>query len=90
MFAKFIAFFGGFLLSSIIDTTISEFQEWNIVGAALIVASIEAISNLFYSLTKQKSFLPNTLITNKNLALVNYLKLGLIYGLIVDAFKLGS
>lgn len=90
MFAKFIAFFGGFLLSSIIDTTISEFQEWNIVGAALIVASIEAISNLFYSLTKQKSFLPNTLITNKNLALINYLKLGLIYGLIVDAFKLGS
>ena len=90
MLAKFIAFFGGFLLSSIIDTTISEFQEWNIVGAALIVASIEAISNLFYSLTKQKSFLANTLITNKNLALVNYIKLGLIYGLIVDAFKLGS
>lgn len=90
MLAKFIAFFGGFLLSSILDTTISEFQEWNIVGAALIVASIEAISNLFYSLTKQKSFLANTLITNKNLALVNYIKLGLIYGLIVDAFKLGS
>lgn len=90
MLAKFIAFFGGFLLSSILDTTISEFQEWNIVGAALIVASIEAISNLFYSLTKQKSFLVNTLITNKNLALVNYIKLGLIYGLIVDAFKLGS
>lgn len=84
MLNKFIAFFGGFLVSSILDTTISEFQEWNIVGASLIVASLELLNNIFYTVQKRKNMFSFKLIA------LNYFKLGLIYGLIVDALKLGS
>ena len=44
MILKWIGFFGGFLLSSIIDTTLGEFNEWAIVGASLVVASLEVMS----------------------------------------------
>ena len=91
MILKLICFFGGFLVSSIIDTTLGEFNEWAIVGAALVVATLEIISKVFYkNVTKfQNKF--NVNFTNfRLLKLINSLKLGIIYGLIVDAFKLGS
>lgn len=88
---KFIGFFGGFLISSLLDTTLGELNEWAIVGAALIVASLETTSKIFYTflLTShwirfKKSYLLNLLI------ILNSIKVGIIYGLIVDAFKLGS
>lgn len=88
---KFIGFFGGFLISSIIDTTLGELNEWAIVGAALVVASLETTSKFFYTLLSRvqtnkirKSSLVNLMI------ILNAVKVGIIYGLIVDAFKLGS
>lgn len=84
MVTRLICFFGGFLLSSILDTTVAEFNEWSILGAGLIVASIEAINSFYYSISKK---LPTIA---RNLGLINDLKLGVLYGLIVDAFKLGS
>ena len=88
---KFIGFFGGFLISSIIDTTLGELNEWAIVGAALVVASLETTSKFFYTLISrvrnvaiQTSYIVNLMIV------VNSIKVGLIYGFIVDAFKLGS
>lgn len=88
---KLIIFFTGFLLSNILDTTIAEFKEWVIIGAALIIASLEIISKNFYSFSIQilKSQKRNYSILEL-LKLFNYLKIGIIYGLIVDAFKLGS
>ena len=88
---KLIIFFTGFLLSNILDTTIAEFKEWVIIGAALIIASLEIISKNFYSFSVQvlKSQKKNYSILEL-LKLFNYLKIGIIYGLIVDAFKLGS
>ena len=91
MILKLISFFGGFLLSSIIDTTLGEFNEWAIVGAALVVASLEILSKFFYSLSIQLQRKININYTGiKLLNLLNSLKVGIIYGLIVDAFKLGS
>ena len=88
---KLIIFFTGFLLSNILDTTIAEFKEWVIIGAALIIASLEIISKNFYSFSIQilKSQKKNYSVLEL-LKLFNYLKIGIIYGLIVDAFKLGS
>ena len=80
------SFFAGFLLSSILNTTIAEFQEWAIVGTAFTIASIEVTSKVFYSITPKFSNTPY----NRFILLVNYIKIGLIYGLIVDSFKLGS
>ena len=88
---KFIGFFGGFIVSSIIDTTLGELNEWAIVGAALVVASLETTSKFFYTLVSRvrnglirRSYILNLMI------ILNSVKVGIIYGLIVDAFKLGS
>lgn len=88
---KFIGFFAGFLISSIIDTTLGELNEWAVVGAALVVASLETTSKIFYTLVArvrngviQSSYVINLLI------ILNSIKVGILYGLIVDAFKLGS
>ena len=89
-----ISFFGGFFSSNILDTTVAEiFQDFKILGAALIVASLETSSNFFYSIFRRISL--NNFFTKKTsiirlVTLFNYLKIGIIYGLIVDAFKLGS
>ena len=90
MIINAIGFLGGFLLSNIIDTTLGEFNEWAIVGASLVVASLEVMSKIYYTTLIK--------INNKNIKyssiklfnLINALKVGIIYGLIVDAFKLGS
>ena len=91
MLLNVVSFFGGFLVSSIIDTSLGEFSEWAIVGAALVVANIESFNNFYYSvLAKNRSllFYKSSLITL--LDFLNYFKIGIVYGLIVDAFKLGS
>lgn len=91
MLINLIGFFGGFMLSSILDTTLGELQEWAIVGAALVVACLEILNKMFYLIaSKIISFLKKKYYIIRLLNLINYLKVGLIYGLIVDAFKLGS
>ena len=91
MLINLIGFFGGVMLSSILDTTLGELQEWAIVGAALVVACLEILNKMFYLIaSKIVSFLKEKYYIIRLLNLINYLKVGLIYGLIVDAFKLGS
>ena len=91
MILKWIGFFGGFLLSSIIDTTLGEFSEWAIVGAAFVVANIESFNNLYYSaVSKNRGIVVNKSYIFTLLDALNFLKIGIVYGLIVDAFKLGS
>jgi len=88
---KFIGFFSGFLVSSIIDTTLGELNEWAIVGAALVVASLETTSKFFYtSISRIQSGLIRTSYFINLMVILNAIKVGIIYGLIVDAFKLGS
>ena len=91
MILNLISFFSGFLTSSIIDTSLGEFSEWAIVGAALVVANIESFNNCYYFLIKNNR---NTIFSKSYIFLLldtlNFLKIGIIYGLIVDAFKLGS
>tara|TARA_B100000767_G_scaffold8541_1_gene8373 strand:- start:699 stop:974 length:276 start_codon:yes stop_codon:yes gene_type:complete len=91
MLLNLISFFGGFLVSSIIDTSLGEFSEWAIVGAALVVANIETFNNFYYSITSKNR---NMILRRSSLVtlfdFLNYFKIGIVYGLIVDAFKLGS
>ena len=91
MILNLISFFSGFLASSIVDTSLGEFSEWAIVGASLVVANIEAFNNFYYSLiSKNRNTIINNLYILVLLDILNFFKIGLIYGLIVDAFKLGS
>ena len=88
---RIIGFFSGFLISSIIDTTLGELNEWAIVGAALVVASLETTSKVFYTFVsnvRNDTIIPSNLLNL--LVIFNSVKVGIIYGLIVDAFKLGS
>ena len=91
MIFNLISFFSGFLVSSVIDTSLGEFNEWAIVGSSLVVANIETFNNIYYSFLNKKknSFVKNFYIWAL-LNILNYFKIGIIYGLIVDAFKLGS
>ena len=60
MIFHLISFFSGFLTSSIIDTSLGEFSEWAIVGAALVVANIESFNNFYYSvISKNRNALIN-------------------------------
>ena len=91
MLFNIISFFAGFLTSSIIDTSLGEFGEWAIVGAAIVVANIEAFNNVYYSITSQYRMASiKKTYSRQLLANLNFLKIGILYGLIVDAFKLGS
>ena len=88
MILNLISFFGGFLISSIVDTSLGEFSEWAIVGAALVVANIESFNNFYYSFTiKNRTTMIRRSSITTFLDILNYFKIGLIYGLIVDAFK---
>ena len=92
MLFNLISFLSGFLFSSILDTTLGEFSEWAIVGAALIVSSLEIITKIFYSINsnlhKKKFSKRYSIIVVLNV--LQFFKVGIVYGLIVDAFKLGS
>jgi len=90
MLINIICFFGGFLGSSLIDTSLGEFSEWAVVGSAVLVATVEAFNTLYFrcKVTQKRREINKQL--RKLLDLINYFKIGLVYGLIVDAFKLGS
>ena len=91
MIFTLISFFGGFLTSSIIDTSLGEFSEWAIVGASLVIANIESFNNFYYFLTsRNKIFLVDKPSLVALLDTLNFFKIGIVYGLLVDAFKLGS
>ena len=56
--------------------------DWNIISGSIIVTFNELGNKIVY---KERKI--NTIVT---LQLLNNIKIGIIYGLFVDAFKLGS
>jgi hypothetical protein len=78
-----ISFLFGFFLGSAVSTTAGQKAELDIVVAAFLVLFTEITSRIFYSrnLFVSQVFLVETL---------NYLKIGFIYSLFLEALKLGS
>lgn len=76
-------------MASFIDTTIGEFPSWAITGASIVIVTIEGLNHFIYSQLSLRQKYRKLMYFNF-LKVLNYFKLGLIYGLIVDAFKLGS
>jgi len=87
MVLNLISLFSGFLFSSIIDTSLGEFNEWAIVGASLIIATTESFNRFYYFIIKKTKGKKNGAAVFDSM---NNFKIGIIYGLIVDGFKLGS
>nr|YP_009257499.1 hypothetical chloroplast RF20 [Coeloseira compressa]ANH09582.1 hypothetical chloroplast RF20 [Coeloseira compressa] len=77
----FITLFLGFFISTVFSTIPAQTGDWGIIAASIIVTVNESISKLIY---------------NKNFhsyhvfKIINFIKIGIIYGLFVDSFKLGS
>ncbi|MBD2185053.1 DUF565 domain-containing protein [Planktothrix sp. FACHB-1355] len=74
----------GVFLGTAIPTTAGQAADWDIIGAGLLVLFTELASRIFYGTKWQggsRSLLAQML---------NALKIGLIYSLFIEAFKLGS
>lgn len=90
MLFNLTSLFLGFFVASFLDTTIGEFPSWAVAGASVIAVGVELLNEViylyFYSLRRFRKRARLVTILN----VINAFKLGVIYGLIVDAFKLGS
>lgn len=79
----------GFFTSTALSTIPAQTGDWGIVAAAIIVTNQEIVSKITYQKNLSKYYG-----SNKLLALLfkycNGVKIGILYGLFVDAFKLGS
>lgn len=73
----------GFFMSTTLSTIPGQTGDWGIIGAAIIVT--------FYEIASQKIYRNHYLQKNYFMILqVNNIKVGIVYGFFVDAFKLGS
>jgi hypothetical protein len=78
-----ISFFFGFFLGTVVSTTSGQKSELDVVVAAFLVLLTETTSRIFYS----QSFLVKQPLW---VASLNFLKVGFIYSLFIEALKLGS
>jgi Protein of unknown function (DUF565) len=80
----------GFFLASAVATTFGARAEWDVLIAGILTAFTEVISRLFY--WSKPRVLPNGEVAQRSLLLVlmNDIKVGVIYGLALEACKLGS
>lgn len=80
----------GFFLASALSTTFGARSDWDIITSGLIVLLSELISRFVYGARRQASL--NGSVSKRSLLpiILNCLKIGLIYGLCLEAFKLGS
>jgi len=95
-----VIFFIGFFSASGIATLIGQTGDWDVLVSAIIVSFNEMVSKWAYGLgIKQNQsillFNININISSKSTNFpikdqINQFKLGLLYGLFIDAFKLGS
>jgi hypothetical protein len=68
-----------------VATTAGQDAQWDVVGAALLLLFTELISRFVYG-KKVTSSSPRSL----GLEILNCFKLGIVYSLFLEAFKLGS
>lgn len=78
---KIISLLLGFFISTVLSTMPAQTGDWGIIGGSIIVTIYESISRLVYYKNN------NNL---KRYSITNHIKIGVIYGIFVDAFKLGS
>lgn len=76
----------GFYTANALATILGQTGDWDVLVAGVVVAAIEGIGMLMY---KKPPSLPSRRLQSL-VSMVNYWKAGVILGLFVDAFKLGS
>jgi hypothetical protein len=91
IFVSFISILLGFFFATTLSTILGQTGDWGILSSGILVALLEIVSKIVYD-TKKKSFFikKNNRKALKLLRLLNNVKIGFMYGLFVEAFKLGS
>lgn len=79
----------GFFISTALSTIPAQTGDWGIVAAAIIVTNQEIISKITYQ-KNISNYYKNSVFTSSLFKYCNNVKIGILYGLFVDAFKLGS
>ena len=79
----------GFFTSTALSTIPVQAGDWGIIAAAIIVVSQEIVSKINYQNHASTGCKIN-ISAKACLQHCNSIKLGILYGLFVDAFKLGS
>lgn len=80
----------GFFISTTLSTIPAQTGDWGIIAAAIIVTNQEIISKVVYQKHRIYYFRNKHLTLQTWLKYCNSIKIGILYGLFVDAFKLGS
>lgn len=75
----------GFFISSALSTIPGQTGDWGIIAASILVAYYEIFNFIIYSYSYQLKTQQSIFISS-----INTLKIGIVYGLFIDAFKLGS
>lgn len=81
-----IGLLGGNFLATTVSTVAGQRADLDVTVALILVLFVEIVSVLVYRSDRRRADEQRSLL----LEVLNSIKLGLIYGLFVDAFKLGS
>lgn len=90
---NFISILLGFFLSINISTILGQTGDWGFLSSGLLTASLEVCSRWIYQARKRTKKNLKTTLSKRGyriLIFFNNLKIGVLYGLFVEAFKLGS
>lgn len=82
-----IGFLGGNFLATIVSTVAGQKAELDVIAAFVLVLSVEFTSWLVYRTDRQLVASQQRFLL---IEVLNDIKLGLLYGMFVEAFKLGS
>jgi len=80
-----LALLFGFFMGAAIATTAGQDAQWDVVGAALLLLFTELTSRFVYA-KKVSNSKPRSLW----IEILNFFKVGIIYSLFLEGFKVGS
>lgn len=77
----------GFFIATALSTIPGQTGDWGVIAASILVTYYEIINYTIYSDSyRLRSYIQRSILLSN----INTIKIGIIYGLFVDAFKLGS
>lgn len=86
-----ISFLLGIFLGTAISTTAGQRADWDVATAAVLVFFTEITSRIVYGGNWRRTSPPQGVVRTSFLVdSINVLKVGLIYSMFLEAFKLGS
>ncbi len=80
-----LSLFFGFFVGAAVSTTAGQDAQWDVVSAALVLLFSELVSQWVYRRSPERD-----LQRRLSLELLNSFKIGTMYSLFLEAFKLGS